>query len=177
MKLPVIGCVSFIIFIVSFEVEVSEDEAHQQECFYEILKKNDRLDLSFQVAEGGHLDIDFWISSPDNKVLYSVYKESTNTFGFNADQVGKYEYCFSNKMSTFAHKTISFTVMGPDERIRFEEKQKNSDPNHEPLQREIFALGDGLRSIKDEQSYMVIREDPQLVQQNPGYFIGHFLKR
>jgi len=35
--------------------------ANKKTCFYERLVKGDRLDLSFQVAEGGNLDIDFWV--------------------------------------------------------------------------------------------------------------------
>lgn len=138
---------------------------HEQNCFYETLATGDRLDLSFQVADGGHLDIDFWVKSPDSRNIYSVNKQSTSTFGFNADSAGKYVYCFSNQFSTFAHKQVSFTLFGPDERIRLEDKKKNADPNHEGLQKEIWALAgmsltnaDGLRAMKDEQSYMVVRE-------------------
>ncbi|KAG9319220.1 hypothetical protein KVV02_003766 [Mortierella alpina] len=32
----------------------------QRRCFFEMLDKGDYLHISFQVGEGGHLDIDFW---------------------------------------------------------------------------------------------------------------------
>ena len=38
--------------------------ANKKECFYEVLEKDDRLDLTFQVGDGGNLDIDFWVSFP-----------------------------------------------------------------------------------------------------------------
>ncbi|KAL3897189.1 MAG: hypothetical protein SGCHY_003588 [Lobulomycetales sp.] len=127
-------------------------------CFHENLKRGDRLDLSFQVAEGGNLDIDFSIAAPDARVIYAVQRQSTNTFGFNADVDGKHQYCFNNKISSFASKQVSFTVMGPDERAHQEQKSKNADPKHEALEKEINALSDGLRAMKDEQAYMVVRE-------------------
>lgn len=36
--------------------------AGEQRCFFEILEKGDNLRVSFQVAEGGHLDVDFSVS-------------------------------------------------------------------------------------------------------------------
>lgn len=36
--------------------------AGEQRCFYELLEKGDNLRVSFQVAEGGHLDVDFSVS-------------------------------------------------------------------------------------------------------------------
>jgi hypothetical protein len=35
--------------------------AQEQRCFFEILERGDHLHISYQVGEGGHLDIDFWV--------------------------------------------------------------------------------------------------------------------
>jgi p24 family protein beta-1 len=35
---------------------------HEQLCFYEELKRDDKLSITFQVGDGGHLDVDFWVS-------------------------------------------------------------------------------------------------------------------
>ncbi|KAF9118437.1 p24 complex component, partial [Mortierella sp. GBA39] len=34
--------------------------AGERRCFFETLEKNDNIHLTFQVGEGGHLDVDFW---------------------------------------------------------------------------------------------------------------------
>jgi hypothetical protein len=56
-----------------------------------------------------------------------VHKETTNTFGFNAQVDGRYEYCFSNKMSSVTAKMLSFTVSGPDEHSKLSEKMLKID--------------------------------------------------
>ena len=47
--------------------------ASEKQCFYEILGKGDRLDLSFQVSDGGNLDIDFWVSCCPFRLLEAKY--------------------------------------------------------------------------------------------------------
>jgi p24 family protein beta-1 len=42
----------------AFTIEVLPHDKH---CFHENLKKADRLDLTFQVTDGGNLDVDFWV--------------------------------------------------------------------------------------------------------------------
>ena len=46
-------------------------EPHGVACFFETLALQDRLDMSFEVAAGGNLDIDFWITSPASKIVHS----------------------------------------------------------------------------------------------------------
>ena len=36
--------------------------AGERRCFFENLEKGDSLHVSYQVGEGGHLDIDFWVN-------------------------------------------------------------------------------------------------------------------
>lgn len=70
------------------------------------------MTITFQVAGGGHLDIDFWLNDPHGVHLWSVEKRDTGTFSFTAHTDGKHEYCFSNMMSTVTSKTVSFNVHG-----------------------------------------------------------------
>ncbi|KAJ3052009.1 p24 complex component [Rhizophlyctis rosea] len=134
--------------------------ANKKECFYEILEKDDRLDLTFQVGDGGNLDIDFWITNPKDTLLFSVFKKSTSSFGFNADSSGTYTYCFGNQMSSVTDKDVTFTVAGPDEIFKLQEKyQMPEDDAHEPLAKEVSELHNGLRLVMDEQGYMKRREE------------------
>ncbi|KAJ3282887.1 p24 complex component [Borealophlyctis nickersoniae] len=162
--LPVVLLITFLSTLVPVTSAFSAFGIHiragGRECFYEKLGRNDRLDLSFEVSQGGNMDIDFWITSPNDKILYSVNKQSTTSFGFNADQEGIYTYCFGNTMSTMSDKTVSFIVQGPDERARLEEKMVMSDDDsQEGLEKEIEALANGLEAMNDEQAYMMRREE------------------
>lgn len=43
--------------------------AHQRECFHEVLHKDDKMTVTFQVGDrefggAGNLEVDFWVGSP-----------------------------------------------------------------------------------------------------------------
>ncbi|KAI9364451.1 supernatant protein factor, C-terminal domain-containing protein [Zopfochytrium polystomum] len=129
---------------------------HSRDCFYEKLAVGEKLDLSFEVYDGGNLDIDFWVTSPDDQILHSIFKQSTGTVEVKAEKEGSYTYCFSNQMSTVTQKVLTFSVHGPEERERYDEKYKGlSDEDfHSPLNEEIARLADAINSVMDEQFYM-----------------------
>lgn len=43
-----------------------------------------KMTVTYQVASGGELDIDFWITDPNHSPLYSLNKKDTGTFSFTA---------------------------------------------------------------------------------------------
>ncbi|GBB87867.1 hypothetical protein RclHR1_14360006 [Rhizophagus clarus] len=124
--------------------------ANTKECFFEDLQIDDKMTITFQVGDGGHLDIDFWISDPSDYVLESAKKETTATYSLIATRSGRYTYCFSNEMSTVTEKIVSFNVHGV--------YHVDGGSHTDPLENEIRELADGLAAIKDEQEYIVIRE-------------------
>ncbi|KAJ3104883.1 p24 complex component [Phlyctochytrium planicorne] len=134
-------------------------QPHMKECFYEQLDIGQQLDIAFQVYDGGQMDIDFWISAPDEKLIHSVFKSTQMTYSFAATSKGKHQYCFSNQMSSITQKVITFSVRGPDERERFEDKYKDSKEDfHTPLNEEIRKMADALRAAVDETNYIMARE-------------------
>ncbi|KAI0347553.1 supernatant protein factor C-terminal domain-containing protein [Trametopsis cervina] len=128
-------------------IEVS---AAKKECFFEDLRKNDKMTVTYQVGGGGHLDIDFWLTDPEGHALHKDIKKSTGTVTITAEKDGRHDYCFSNQMSTVIDKLVSFNVHG----VIF----VDGDDTIAPIEREIRALAGGLMSVKDEQEYIVIRE-------------------
>ncbi|KAF8204904.1 COPII-coated vesicle protein [Pholiota molesta] len=128
-------------------IEVS---AGKKECFFEDLHVHDKMTVTYQVGEGGHLDIDFWLSDPTGAVLGKQIRQSTGQIAITAEKDGRHEYCFSNQMSAIADKMVSFNVHGVI--------YVSGDDIVAPIEREIRQLSAGLTSVKDEQEYIVVRE-------------------
>lgn len=124
--------------------------AGQKECFFEDLHKNDKMTVTYQVGGGGHLDIDFWLADPEQRLLGKQVKQSTGSISVTIEKDGRHEYCFSNQMSALADKTVSFNVHG----IIY----VSEDDVVAPIEREIRSLATGLTAVKDEQEYIVVRE-------------------
>ncbi|BGP52757.1 hypothetical protein JCM8202_004391 [Rhodotorula sphaerocarpa] len=125
-------------------------DAGAKECFFEDLHTEDKMTVTYQVAGGGHLDIDFKLTGPGNRVMNEQRKRDTGTYSFTAENDGRFTYCFSNEMSTVSGKTVSFNVHG----VMYVE----DDGHTAPIEREIRQLSAALEAIKDEQEYIVVRE-------------------
>ncbi|KAI9323315.1 emp24/gp25L/p24 family/GOLD-domain-containing protein [Dichotomocladium elegans] len=153
MKLSLIVGTLALAFLASLANAISVDiPAHGRQCFYEELAVGDKMTLSYQVGEGGNLDIDFWISDPQDRVIKSTTRESTGTHVVEANHAGKYTYCFGNQMSSVTAKAVSFNV---------HDSQKittSSQAHIDPIKAEIEELAASIFAIKAEQEYIVLRE-------------------
>ncbi|MCJ1407073.1 p24 complex component [Ptychographa xylographoides] len=130
--------------------------AHSRECFHEELHKDDKMTVTFQVSDrefggAGNLDVDFWIQDPSGG--YQVHQSSVSSgdHSFDARLDGKHVYCFSNEHWSASSKEVSFNVHGI---VYVPESEAPSDP----LEAEVRTLTELLAQVKDEQSYIVIRE-------------------
>ncbi|GAA5989544.1 hypothetical protein JCM5350_002103 [Sporobolomyces pararoseus] len=143
-----VGIASLALVVNSHTIDL---QAGTKECFFEDLHTEDKMTVTYQVAGGGHLDIDFTMTGPPNdKLMNQQHKKDTGTFSFTADSDGRYTYCFSNEMSTVTGKTVSFNVHG----VMYVE----DDGHTAPIEKEIRALSAALEDVKDEQEYIVVRE-------------------
>ncbi|RKU46492.1 p24 complex component [Coniochaeta pulveracea] len=130
--------------------------AHGRECFHENLHRDDKMTVTFQVGDrefgsAGNLDIDFWITNPVSQ--YEVYEKSISNgdFSFEAKHDGKYTYCFGNEHWGAHSKEVSFNVHG----IVY---VSEADSPQDPLEVEVKKLSELLTQVKDEQSYIIVRE-------------------
>jgi len=133
-------------------------DAHAEECFFEKVSSGTKMGLTFEVAEGGFLDIDFNIVGPNGQVIQSGERVSNGKYIFQADMDGVYTYCFSNKMSTMTPKIVMFSI---DSGEAFPEVADHADAtagNHTKLEEMIKELSGALRNVKHEQDYMNLRE-------------------
>ncbi|EMD01314.1 hypothetical protein BAUCODRAFT_60789 [Baudoinia panamericana UAMH 10762] len=131
-------------------------KAHSRECFHEELHKEDKMTVTFQVGDrefggSGNLDIDFWVQDPAGGFPVKETTVSSGDHSFEAQQDGKYTYCFSNENWAANSKEVSFNVHG----IVY---VPESEASQDPLEREVKQLNELLAQVKDEQSYIVVRE-------------------
>ncbi|KAK0748082.1 emp24/gp25L/p24 family/GOLD-domain-containing protein [Apiosordaria backusii] len=130
--------------------------AHGRECFHENLHREDRMTVTFQVGDrefgsSGNLDIDFWITNPAGGFEVNEKSISNGDFSFEAKHDGKYLYCFGNEHWGAHSKEVSFNVHG----IVY---VSEADAPQDPLEVEVRKLSEMLERVKDEQSYIVVRE-------------------
>ncbi|ESO95522.1 hypothetical protein LOTGIDRAFT_203874 [Lottia gigantea] len=145
-----------LILISSINCYFIQIDAHAEECFFDKVTSGTKMSLSFEVAEGGFLDIDVKMYGPDGKVIHSVDRESSGKYTFAAYMDGIYKYCFGNKMSTMTPKIVMFS-MDIGEKPKEQENMEN-DANHNKLSEMIVELSTALTGVKHEQEYMELRE-------------------
>ncbi|KAK9481028.1 emp24/gp25L/p24 family/GOLD-domain-containing protein [Lipomyces japonicus] len=132
-------------------------EPRRRECFFEDLRKGDTMTVSYQVGDShgdsssGNLGIDFWVTDPKNQVLKTDNDESHGEYTFNAQQSGRFTYCFSNEASGLVAKEVGFNVHG----IVYIDA---SDVPADPFEVEVKALSNVVEQVKDELEYLLIRE-------------------
>ncbi|MCJ1364620.1 p24 complex component [Acarospora aff. strigata] len=129
---------------------------HSRECFHETLHAEDKMTVSFQVGDrefggSGSLEVDFWIQDPSGNYQTHERAVSSGDHSFVARLDGKYIYCFSNEHWSATSKEVSFNVHGI---VYVPEAEAPSDP----LEVEVRQLSELLSQVKDEQTYIVLRE-------------------
>lgn len=132
-------------------------EADSSECFFDRVKTGTKVGLTFEVIEGGFMDIDVQISGPDGKIIYSGERETNGKYTFQAHTDGVYQYCFSNKMSTLTTKTVMFTMDLGDAPEATKSTPEQQNQEHEKLENMVRDLASALTTVKHEQDYMNVR--------------------
>ncbi|KAI5634057.1 emp24/gp25L/p24 family/GOLD domain-containing protein [Phthorimaea operculella] len=131
-------------------------DAHDEQCFFENVEADTKMGLTFEIAEGGFLDIDVTITGPDGAEIYKGERESSGMYTFSAPTSGRYTYCFSNKMSTMTPKVVMFNLEVGDSPHKAQGDKEEVD--HNKLEDMIKELATTLKTVKHEQEYMQVRD-------------------
>jgi len=136
-------------------------DAHTDECFFERLTSGTKLLVTYEVIEGGFLDIDMKITGPDQKEVFRGDKESSGKATFSAHMDGIYTLCFSNQMSTVATKMVMFQMdIGDTPKLDAGATgaADNVTLHHNKLEELVAELSASLTNVKHEQEFMEVRE-------------------
>lgn len=126
-------------------------DAHEELCYHERLQKETKILFSFEVLDGGSLDIDLTVKDPNNQVIHYEQRQSSGRYTIEANQDGPHTYCFGNKMSTVATKIVMFNV-------EFHEAKKDSDVEQDKLSNMVTELTGLITGVKHEMDFLAARD-------------------
>ncbi|XP_047390038.1 transmembrane emp24 domain-containing protein 3 isoform X1 [Sciurus carolinensis] len=86
-----------------------------KQCFHEEVEQGVKFSLDYQVITGGHYDVDCYVEDPLGNIIYRETKKQYDSFTYQAEVQGVYQFCFSNEFSTFSHKIVYFDFQVGDE--------------------------------------------------------------
>ncbi|KAJ3268243.1 p24 complex component [Terramyces sp. JEL0728] len=125
---------------------------YTKECFFEDLKKDDRLEVSFEVIQTiGDWAVDYEIKTPGGATIHKVQSERASSFGFDAASNGEHHQCFDNKSGY--DKIVQFSFLGPDDQSKIEIGKDLSEDEKE-LGKNIQDLSNQMRFMKDELDFL-----------------------
>ncbi|KAG9508730.1 Transmembrane emp24 domain-containing protein 2, partial [Fragariocoptes setiger] len=133
-------------------------DAHAEECFFERAEAGTKLGFTFEVIDGGFLDIDIHIRDPEGRILHQEERASSGKYTIEATTTGAYDYCFSNKMSTMTPKVVMFSIEKSDGTHISSKPGDAADEEHAKLQSMVQTLVYSGVSVKRELEYMAVRD-------------------
>lgn len=142
------------LWIGPIEAYITTLDAHSEECFYEKAIAKTKLGFTFEVIEGGFLDIDISIYDPDGRMIHQEPKTSSGKYTIEADKDGPYKYCFSNKMSTVTPKVVMFSI----ETARQVQHKLTGGQDQEKLNEMVKELSVSMMGVKHELDYLTVRD-------------------
>lgn len=129
-------------------------DAHSEECFFEKALASTKLGFTFEVTQGGFLDIDITIFDPHGNLIHHEQKASSGKYTIEADKDGPYKYCFSNKMSTVTPKVVMFNI----ETARQIKSKLSGAEDQEKLDTMVQDLTNSVTSVQHELEYLSVRD-------------------
>ncbi|KAI6234468.1 Emp24 gp25L p24 domain containing protein [Aphelenchoides fujianensis] len=136
-------------------------DSKEEACFFERLLLGGKVAVSFEVYEGGFLDVDFWVFDPNNRSLYKGERETSGQYTFVAETGGIHTVCFGNKFSSLTPKGILFKLEAKQPEAKAfvnGVEQKAADAVDDVKLSEMLTdLSGQLRGVKATQEYLQVR--------------------
>lgn len=139
---------------------INVDAGTENECFHERVPIGTKLGFSFEVIEGGFYDIDVEIKDPANVILHQDERASNGKFTIEAIMDGPYQFCFSNKKSSYTPKTVLFNIDQSDKSTRTTPGSDGTKESEETvkLTRMVDSLMLATISSRQDVRYLAARD-------------------
>lgn len=126
-------------------------------CFYEVIEKDTKCMLEFQVIQGGNYDVDMILLSPRGTTLYDEKKKQYDRHEWTAEESGEFKFCFSNEFSTYTHKMVYFDFqVGDEDPLRFGSQGPLSAMTQ--METSVMNVHQSLKVVIDYQTHHRLRE-------------------
>ncbi|KAI6203647.1 Transmembrane emp24 domain-containing protein 2-like protein [Aphelenchoides besseyi] len=134
-------------------------DSNEESCFFERLPIGAKFTVTFEVYEGGFMDIDFWVIDPNGNSLYKGERETSGRYTFSTENAGIYTFCFGNKFSSRTPKGLLFMseVKLPETRAYVNGVEQKNETDDEKLSSMLKELTEQLQGIMHEQDYLSVR--------------------
>eukprot|EP00158_Paraphelidium_tribonemae_P003020 Partr_v1_DN25840_c1_g1_i2_m2526 putative transmembrane emp24 domain trafficking protein 2 len=134
----------------AFTVEIQPSE---KMCLHESMLKGEKLLLGYQVQDGPDYEIEYTMENARQVIVDKQPRSIGYEKNYEVESDGRMTYCFQNLHTGYPSKLLSFYVFKDD--VASVNKAKSSK---EPLEKELEQLKTGLRAIREEQQYIIVRE-------------------
>eukprot|EP00123_Amoebidium_parasiticum_P022122 comp8039_c1_seq1/m.3543 comp8039_c1_seq1/g.3543 ORF comp8039_c1_seq1/g.3543 comp8039_c1_seq1/m.3543 type:complete len:200 (-) comp8039_c1_seq1:77-676(-) len=131
-------------------------DANDELCFFEELHAGQPLGVTYQVTEGGFLDIDVQIKGPDGNVIHEIARSTEDTAAIKATKDGRHQICFSNQMSTMTPKELMFSINSLNQPEA--PAEANTAEEHKQINNMVHDLSNKMYTVREENAYMAMRE-------------------
>ncbi|CAK7240574.1 MAG: hypothetical protein STHCBS139747_002018 [Sporothrix thermara] len=135
--------------------------AGEKACFYaQAPTKGEKIAFYFAVQSGGSFDVNYEVIDPNGKTVLDGLNERQGDFVFTANEIGEYQFCFNNDMSTYTDKYVDFEISVENEaRVALPSKQGSSVEQTSALSESAFKISGQLSTITRNQKYFRTREN------------------
>ncbi len=135
-------------------------EPNEKQCFYIFNNKpNSNVGYYFAVQSGGAFDINYYIKAPNGVIIVKADKLTHADYIFTADQVGEYEFCLSNDMSTFAEKIVDFEIKVDDDFKASLPEAPKGNAAAEGMQKTVNSIEQKINQLANSLAYYKTRNN------------------
>ncbi|XP_065175407.1 transmembrane emp24 domain-containing protein 1-like [Sycon ciliatum] len=136
-----------------------------RECFYETVETGTEIEAEFQLLSGSQTSVDFEISAPNGRMVYTERQQSSGAYDHTAEQTGDYEFCINNQFGSWGEKLV-FLDLAFDRSPHLPDDVPTEDhePGHE-AEESAQGMGESLRKVGQQldqvrtiQEYLRVRE-------------------
>lgn len=139
-------------------------DPRDQSCFFDTVKKDQKMFIHFEVSHGGDFNIDVTLSAPSGSIVFSERQLSDSKILFVGEEEGEHMICYRN-LDSHDIRSVLFTIVvgDPLEEAHFIEQP---GPLHvmknityiDPLDATLLRLNEVAMEILNEQTFLRARE-------------------